>query len=139
MSELAPFVRVYYYVKELGTTEDKIESFISNMANSPEPDKLIDVANQIAQLSRSESIPLEDQETHVKQKEEEMQMLEEMKQRCAISDSTNVEIQTINDYKQLIAELSNYHLSFRDSEKTVTVLNNIKYYRYDQENSRRSL
>jgi len=109
------------------------------MANSPEPDKLIDVANQIAQLSRSESIPLEDQETHVKQKEEEMQMLEEMKQRCAISDSTNVEIQTINDYKQLIAELSNYQLSFRDSKKTVTVLNNIKYYRYDQENSRRSL
>jgi len=60
---------------------------------------LIDVANQVTQLSRCESIPLEDLECHVKQKEEEKQMLEEeIRHRRAILESTNVEIQTINEY-----------------------------------------
>ena len=61
----------------MGTNEDKIESFLVNLANSPEPERLIDVANQVADLSRSESIPLEELEGHVKQKEEEKQRLEE--------------------------------------------------------------
>ena len=61
----------------MGANQDQIESFIANLANSPEPEKLIDVANQVAQLSRSESIPLEELEGHVKQKEEEKQRLEE--------------------------------------------------------------
>ena len=54
------------------------------------------------ELSKSESIPLGDLENHVKQKEEEKQRLEEeIKQRRAILESTNVEVQTINEYKQL--------------------------------------
>ena len=48
-----------------------------NLVNSAEPKKLIDVANQVAQISRSESIPLEELEGHVKQKEEEKQRLDE--------------------------------------------------------------
>ena len=43
----------------------------TNLANSAEPKKLIDVANQVAKLSKSESIPLEELENHVKQKKEE--------------------------------------------------------------------
>ena len=86
------------------------------MANSPEPEKLIDVANQVAQLSRSESIPLEELVGHVKQKEEEKQMIEEeIKQRRAILESTNVEIQTINEYKQLKDHLSKHNLSLEES------------------------
>ena len=116
----------------MGANEDQIESFIANLANSPEPEKLIDVANQVAHLSISESIPLEELEGHVKQKEEEKQTLEEeIKQRRAILESTNVEIQTINQYKQLKAELSKYHLSAEEPDKLLTVLNNIKHYRYD--------
>jgi hypothetical protein len=86
---LAPSVRLYNYIKKLGANQDQIESFIANLANSPEPEKLIDVANQVAQLSRSESIPLEELEGHVKQKEEEKQMPEdETKERRAILEST---------------------------------------------------
>ena len=77
LSDLACSVRLYNYIKNIWTNEDQIESFIANLANSPEPEKLIDVANQVAQLSRSESIPLEELEGHVKQKEEEKQRLEE--------------------------------------------------------------
>jgi hypothetical protein len=132
LSEIACSVRLNNYIEKLGANQDQIESFIANLANSPEPEKLIDVANQVAHLSRSESIPLEDLEGHVKQKEEEKQRLEEeIKQTRAILESTNVEMETINEYKQLKAELSKYHLSSDDPERLLTVLDNLKDYRYD--------
>jgi hypothetical protein len=102
------------------------------LANSPEPKKLIDVANQVAHLSISESIPLEELEGHIKQKKEEKQMLEvEIKQACANLESTNVDIQTINEYKQLKAQLSKHNLSSDEPERLVTVLINMKHCRYD--------
>jgi hypothetical protein len=116
----------------LGANQDQIESFIANLANSPEPEKLIDVSNQVANLSRSESIPLEELECHIKQKKEEKQRLEEeIKHSRAILESANVEVQTINEYEQLKAELGKNHLSFEDPSKLVTVLTKIKNYRYD--------
>ena len=73
MSTLACSVRLNNYIQKLGANQDQIESFIANLANSPEPEKLIDVAH----LSRSESVPLEDLEDHVKRKEDEKQRLDE--------------------------------------------------------------
>jgi hypothetical protein len=70
-------VRLKNYIQKLGANRDQIESIFANLAKSPEPEKLIDIANQVAQLSRSESIPLEELEGHVKQKEEEKQRLDE--------------------------------------------------------------
>ena len=132
LSDIASSIRLNNYIQKLGANQDQIESFIANLANSPEPEKLIDVANQVAHLSRSESIPLEELEDHVKQKEEEKQRLEEeIKQRRAILESTNVDVQTINEYKQLKAELSKHHLSSEEPERLVTVLNNMKHCRYD--------
>jgi hypothetical protein len=55
LSELACSVVLYNYIKKIGTNEDKIESFIVNLANSSEPEKLIGIANQVAHLSISES------------------------------------------------------------------------------------
>src|SRR5437870_4834197 len=40
--ELFPFVRLYNYIQKLSANQDQIESFIANLANSPEPEKLID-------------------------------------------------------------------------------------------------
>jgi hypothetical protein len=115
LNEYGSSVRLKNYIEKLGANQDQIESFIANLANSPEPEKLIDVANQVAHLSRSESIPLEGLENHVKQKEEEKQRLEEdIKQGRAILESANVEVQTINEYEQLKAELGKNHLSFED-------------------------
>src|SRR5947209_18161269 len=59
LSDLDPSLRLYNYIKKLGANQGRIESFIINITHSPEPEKLIDVANQVAQLSRSESIALE--------------------------------------------------------------------------------
>jgi len=60
LSELACSFRLNNYTKYMGTNEDKIESFLVNLVNSPEPERLIDVANQVACVSISESIPLAD-------------------------------------------------------------------------------
>jgi hypothetical protein len=98
--------------------------------NSPEHERLIDVANHVACVSISESIPPVELEGHVKLKEEEEQRLE-IQQARAILESTNVEIQTISRYKQLSAELSIHSLSSEDTDRLLTVLNNIKQYRYD--------
>ena len=73
LSHTASSTRLINYIQKLGANQEQIESFIANLADSPEPEKLIDVANQVAELSKSESIPLEDVENHVKQKEEEKQ------------------------------------------------------------------
>src|SRR6266487_1871213 len=48
LSKHACSVRLYNYIKNIATNPDEIESFLANLANSPEPEKLIDVANQIA-------------------------------------------------------------------------------------------
>jgi hypothetical protein len=132
LSHIASSIRLSNYIQKLGANQDQIELFIANLVNSPEPEKLIDVANQVAQLSRSGSIPLADLVGHIKQKEEEKQRLEdEINQARAILESTNVEVQTINDYKQLKAELGKHNLAFEEPERLVTVLNNMKHCRYD--------
>ncbi|MGC1928662.1 MAG: hypothetical protein WA667_06775 [Candidatus Nitrosopolaris sp.] len=48
LGEFASSVRLNNYIQNIDTNEDKVESFIVNLANSPEPKKLIDVANQVA-------------------------------------------------------------------------------------------
>ncbi|MGC1930351.1 MAG: helix-turn-helix domain-containing protein [Candidatus Nitrosopolaris sp.] len=91
LSELACSVRLNNYIQKLGANQDQIESFIANLANSPQPAKLIDVANQVAQISRSDLIPLEELEEHVKHKEEEKQRLQqEIEEARTILESTNV-------------------------------------------------
>jgi len=88
LGALASPLRTNNYVQKSGANQDQIETLIANLANSPEPGKLIDVANQIAQLSRSESISLEELENRVKQKQKEKQILEdEIKQRRANLES----------------------------------------------------
>jgi hypothetical protein len=132
LSELGSSLRLYNYIKKLGANQDEIESIITNLANFPKPEKLIEVANQIAQLSRSESIPLEDIENHVKQKEEEKQRLEqEIKHKRVILESTNVDVQTINEYKQLKDELSKHRLSTEDPTRLLSILRTIKQIGYD--------
>ena len=60
-----------------------------------------------------------------------MSLEDEIKHRRAILESTDLEIQTIKEYKQLKEELSKHHLSSEDPNKLVTVLNNIRHYGYD--------
>ena len=60
LSELASRFRLYNYINKLGVNEDDIESFIvhcMNGANGLPPEKIIDLTNQLFDISKSESIP----------------------------------------------------------------------------------
>ncbi|MDQ6865002.1 MAG: hypothetical protein M3044_14400 [Thermoproteota archaeon] len=132
LCELACSVRLNKFIKKLGANQDQFESLIANLANSPEPEKLIDVANQVAHLSRSKLIPLEELEVHVKQKEEEKQRLEEEIQRAgAILLSKNVDIETIGEFTQLKEHLSKHNLSLEDPTRLLSILQTIKQIGYD--------
>ena len=60
LGALASSQRLNNYIQKLGANQEQIETFITNVVNSPDPKKLFDVANHMAQISMSESIPLEE-------------------------------------------------------------------------------
>jgi hypothetical protein len=73
----ASLVRLNNYIKKLGANFGQIESFITNIANSPEPEKLIETVNQIGSLS----IPLDKIEDHIKGQKEEKEKLKKEVER----------------------------------------------------------
>src|ERR1051326_4375602 len=77
LSDVAANVRLNNYIQKLGANVEQIESFIANIANSQDPQKLVDTANQVAQISTSESIHLDMMADYIKQQKEDKQRLEE--------------------------------------------------------------
>lgn len=75
LSDVVTQVRLNNYTKRLGADLEHIESFIKNIASSQEPQKIIDTAIQIEQLSRS--IPLDKIPDHIKQKQDGLYQLKE--------------------------------------------------------------
>jgi DNA repair exonuclease SbcCD ATPase subunit len=132
LGSVASSIRLNNYVQKLGANQDQIETFISNLVNSPEPEELIDVANQLAQISRSEPISLEELGNRVKQKERQKKMLEdEIKQRGAILENTNVDITALNEYKKLKEQLGAHGLSLKDPQILLSILKTIREIGYD--------
>jgi len=76
LGALASSIRLNNYIQKLSANQEQIEVLIANLANSPKPKKLVDVANQIAKISTSESIPLDVLADHIKRQQEEKQRLE---------------------------------------------------------------
>jgi hypothetical protein len=132
LGALASSLRLNNYIQKLGANQEQIEAFIANLADIREPEKLIDVANQIARISTSESISLEELENHVKQKEKEKNLLEEeIKQRRSILENTNVDITALNEYKKSREELGAHGLSLKDPQILVSILKTIREIGYD--------
>ncbi len=94
LGEFASTYRRHNYIKKLGANEDQIERLIVNLASLPEPEKLIDVSNQVAQFSKSQSIPFEALADHIKKLEEKQRLEEEIQQAGAKLQSKNVDIET---------------------------------------------
>jgi hypothetical protein len=132
LGTLASSVRLNNYVQRLGANLEQIEAFIANLANSPEPKKLFDVANQIAQISMSESIPLDVLADHIKRQQYEKQRLEkEIEEAGALLKSKNIDIQTLNEHKKLKEELNVHCLSIQDPHILLSVLNTIRQIGYE--------
>ncbi len=132
LEDLASRVRLINYVKRLGANLEQIEFFIENIVDSQDPQKLIDTANQIAQLSISDSMPLEMMSDHIKRQQDEVQKIkEEIEKAGAILEQKNVDIQTIDEYKKMEKELNTYNLSLGSPRKLVSILNTINQMGYD--------
>jgi hypothetical protein len=133
--ELAPFVRLFKYIQKLGADEGQIESFIANCmnaANSLPPEKIINLANQLFDIAKSEAIPPVEVPIYIRQKSEEKQRLEEQTQEAAaILQSKIGDIETINEFNQLKEHLSTHNLSLEDPTRLLSILQTIRQIGYD--------
>ena len=83
-------------------------------------------------ISRSESIPLEQVLDYFQQKLQQKQKLkQEIKDAEAVLQSKNVCIDAINEHIHLNEELSKYGLSTKDTGKLLNVIKNVKQEGYD--------
>ena len=133
VSDLAPHIRLHRYFKESGAAEDKIESFIDNINSSNVPHETItELVNQLFNISKRESIPLDQVSGYIDKKLEEKQKIDEqIKEADAILQSKNVSIDAINEHIQLKEELNKYRLSTKDIRKLLNLLVAVKEYKYD--------
>src|SRR6266487_2653692 len=70
LSDFASSIRLSNYIQKLGANQNQIESFIANCmsgTNSLPPGKIIDLTNQLFDISKSESIPPADVPGRIKQ------------------------------------------------------------------------
>ena len=122
LSDLASRFRLYNIIKKSGANEDQIESFIINCTISSAgvkvlpPEKIIDLVNQLFNISKSESIALEKFPEYIKQKLEDKEKLEEqIKEAEAVLQSKNVAIETIDEHIHLNEELNKHGISTKES------------------------
>jgi hypothetical protein len=136
-SELTSRFRLYNYIIKLGANEDGIESFIANCmngANSLPPEKIIELTNQLFEITKSESIPPAEVPDYIQQKLAEKQRLEEqILEAGAILESKNVDIETIGEFIQLKEHLSKHNLSLEDPTRLLSILQTIKQIGYEPE------
>jgi hypothetical protein len=131
-SDLAAHARLYNYFIKSGAAEDKVESFITKISsNDLTPEKVIELVYQIYEISKSESVPLDQVPGYIKEKLEAKQKIEEeIAQAEAILQSKNVSVEAINEHIQLKEELGKYRLSTKDIHRLVNLLLAAKEYRY---------
>jgi hypothetical protein len=88
--------------------------------------------NQLHEISKAESIPLDQVSGYIREILEGKQKIdEEIKQANDVIQSKNVNIETINEHIRLNEILNEYSLSFQDTDELLNVLVNAKEYGFD--------
>jgi hypothetical protein len=78
LSDLASHFRLHNFIKTSGAAEEDIESFIANVSGSnPPPEKVVELVNQLFNISNIESIPLDQVSGYIKEKLAEKQKIDE--------------------------------------------------------------
>ena len=112
-ADLASHARLYNYFIKSGAAENKIESFITKVSsNDISPERVIELVNQLYDVSKKESIPLDQVTDYNKQKLAEKQKIDEdVKAADSLLQSKNVSVQAINEHLQLNEKLKEHGLS----------------------------
>jgi hypothetical protein len=131
-ADLASHARLYNYFIKSGASEKAIESFITKVgSNDLSHEQTIELVYQLHEISRSESIPLDQVSGYINQKLEDKKKIDEqIKEADAILQSKNVSIEATNEHLQLNEELKKYRLSTKDIHKLLNILEAAKEYRY---------
>jgi hypothetical protein len=131
-ADLASHARLYNYFIKSGASEKAIESFITKVgSNDLSHEQTIELVYQLYEISRSESIPLDQVSGYINQKLEDKKKIDEqIKEADAILQSKNVSIEATNEHLQLNEELKKYRLSTKDIHKLLNILEAAKEYRY---------
>jgi hypothetical protein len=132
-SDLGSQLRLYNYFIKSRASEEKVESFITNVSSSDvPPDKIIELVNQLHEISKSESIPLDQIPRYIEKKLEEKQKLDEqIKEADETLQGKNVNIQAINEHLALNEKLKEHGLSTQDIDKLSKILVNAARYGFD--------
>jgi hypothetical protein len=107
-SDLASHFRLYnYLINKSGASEDEIESFIANVSSSEvSPERVIEVVNQMYNISKQESIPLDEVSTYIHKRLEDKKKIEEqLREADTLLQSKNVSIEAIDEHIKLSEEL----------------------------------
>jgi hypothetical protein len=133
LSELASHSQLYNYFIKSGAAEDRIESFITKVSTTEfSPEQTIELVYQLYEISKSESISLDQVPNYIEKKLEEKKKIDEqIKEADTILRSKNVSIEAINEHLQLNKELKKYRLSTKDIHKLLNLLEAAKEYRYN--------
>jgi hypothetical protein len=135
LSELLSFQRRHNYIKKLSANEEQIESFISNLlerTRSIPIEKTADLMNMLYELSESESIPPTEVPAYIKRRVEEKTKLDEEIQKAgAILTQKNVDIRSLEEYKNLMNELKKYGLSIENPHRFASILQTIDQIGYN--------
>jgi hypothetical protein len=131
-TDLASHARLYNYFIKSGASEKAIESFITKVSTTDvSPEQTIELVYQLHEISRSESIPLDQVSGYINQKIEEKKKIDDqIKEADAILQGKNVSIEAINEHLQLNKELKKYRLSTKDIHRLLNLLLAAKEYRY---------
>jgi hypothetical protein len=132
-SDLGSHFRLSNFFIESGASEEKVESFITNVSSGEVPtERVRDLVNQLFNISKSESIPLDQVPGYIERKLEEKQKIDEdIKEADAILQSKNVNIEAINEHVQLNERLKERGLSTEDIEKLLNLIDNAKEFGFD--------
>jgi hypothetical protein len=133
LSELSSNFRLHNFVRKSGASEDEIESFIIRVSTGDiSPENIVSCVNQLYEISKAESIPLDQVSGYINKKLEEKQKIDEqIKEADATLQSKNATIEAINEYLKLKEELDKYGISAQDINKLLNLLSNAKENGFD--------
>jgi hypothetical protein len=131
--DLASQFRLYNFFRKSGASEERVESFIDRIHSTDiPPEKVIELVNQLFAISKSESLPLEEVPSYIKQKLEKKEKIDgDIKEADTVLQSKNVSIEAINEHIKLNEELNKYGLSTHDIDKLLNLLVNAKNYGFN--------
>jgi hypothetical protein len=130
--DLASHTRLYNYFIKSGAAENKILSFIDNInsSNLP-PEKVVELVYQLYEISKLESISLDQVSSYIREKLEEKQKIDDQIEEAMMYFKIRSRRRNYKWICEVKWKTESVYLSFQDIDKLLNVLVNVKEYGFD--------